>query len=751
MTKSFFLTRVPTVIVAVAIGVAACSDERSTTGPSLRAAIPVRLEISSRTVETGERLAVAVRVDETIGGLQGSLRFDASRLKYIGQVPDVKSITMVNASNANEGALRFGSFHPSGIKDRVAQFVFEVRGGGYADGLAYVHEAAASTGAQASRLAVNVHQAAMVNRAFNVSGDARRMAMADWAAMLDNGAERAPIAARPGEYRLNLRYGDVNFDNVIDLFDYLDVANAAVGNDHIIVGTDNPAADKDLVVAGNVAPSGASCGLEADGSRILDLFDYLAVANEAVGTNELCVGDVIPGRGPLPSTVQSVSAASIPDLIIGNGEVVTFTNDRIWQLEGVLRVQDGGVLNVQAGTKVQGNTAASETPAIFVERGGRINATGTLEQPILFTCTAEPKAKGCWGGIFVAGRSSVNVDDPTAPRYAGAMTCDADVANNARIGEGGAPPYGGCVRGDNSGTIRYAIIEYGGKILSADSELNGLTLSGVGSGTTVEYVQIHGGTDDGIEFFGGSVNVKYLVLTGNDDDQFDISFGWNGDAQFVIAQADDGGVGSTGSPDSKAIEADNSEPSSLATPRTSPRLFNFTLIGNLATTQPAAIHLRRGTGPSLNNSLVIGYPRGLDIDDAVTCDNAVASAPAIKSTTFIDVPDLGNSDSGDPVGTGVCPAGSSTEMEEAFLTAQPGFRTRTGIADVLVDALNTDLPDWRMKLVGGLPAEGGVEAIPAGSIFSAANYRGAVAPVGSGGSIPWYSGWTRPWQAPTEP
>ena len=133
----------------------------------------------------------------------------------------------------------------------------------------------------------------------------------------------------------------------------------------------------------------------------------------------------------------------------------TLTNDRIWQLEGVLRVQDGGILNVQPGTKVQGNTAAAETPAIFVERGGRINAAGTYEQPITFTCTAEPKAKGCWGGIFVAGRSSVNVDDPTAPRYAGAMTCDAGVANNARIGEGGAPAYGGCVRGDNSGIIRY--------------------------------------------------------------------------------------------------------------------------------------------------------------------------------------------------------------------------------------------------------------------------------------------------------
>ena len=399
-----------------------------------------------------------------IGGLQGSLRFDASRLRYIGQVPEGKAIAVVNHSGADQGSLRFGAFHQGGISDRVAQFVFEVRGAGYADRLGYDHEVAATTGAGASRVAVKVADGVSVDWSFAV-GDARRMSVADWAALIEFDARRAPIDARPGEYRVNLRYGDVNYDNLIDLFDYLDVANASVGNDQIIVGTDGPptAADKDLVVAGNVAPAGPPCGLEADGSRVIDLFDYLAVANEAVGTNELCAGDAIPGRGPLPSTVQLVTGASVPDLIIGNGETVTFTNDRIWQLEGVLRVQDGGVLNVQPGTKVQGNSAAAETPAIFVERGGRINASGTLEQPIAFTCTAEPKTKGCWGGIFIAGKSSVNVDDPAAPRYAGAMTCDPGVSNNARFGEGGAPAYGGCVRGDNSGVIRYAIIEYGGE------------------------------------------------------------------------------------------------------------------------------------------------------------------------------------------------------------------------------------------------------------------------------------------------
>jgi hypothetical protein len=286
-------------------------------------------------------------------------------------------------------------------------------------------------------------------------------------------------------------------------------------------------------------------------------------------------------------------------------------------------------------------------------------------------------------------------------------------------------------------------------VVTQDSELNGLTLGAVGRGTTIEYVQIHGGTDDGLEFFGGEVNVRNIVLTGNDDDGFDVSFGYTGSAQFVIIQNDFGSAAG----DSKGIEADGNEPApgAILSVRTAPQLYNFTMIGNLSQSIASnnAIHLRRAVGLRLANSLVAGYPQGLDIDDALTCDPFGTGIPTITNTTFIDIANLGNDDSSDPA----CVAGASTtEGEEAFINADASNRTRTGLASVLRDATNTNLPDWRMLLVGGAPAEAGTAAPPAGNTFiTATTYRGAVAPIITAGDIPWYSGWTRPFQTATTP
>ena len=428
--------------------------------------------------------------------------------------------------------------------------------------------------------------------------------------------------------------------------------------------------------------------------------------------------------------------------------MVTFDNSQIWELDGVLRVQAGGELRILPGTQVQGRSGgATVVSAIFVERLGRIIADGTPAQPILLTCSATTKTKGCWGGLWIAGCAPLNNGDTGLP----ANPCP--VTGNQKQGEGGAPVYGGGVPNDNSGVVRYVVIEYAGKVVEANRELNGLTLGGVGRGTVIENVQIHAGIDDGIEFFGGTVNVKNLLLTGNDDDQFDFSFGWNGDAQFVISQADQGDLTAL---DSKGIEADNAEsPVPFnSTPRTSPRLFNFTIVGNLAATQDdGAIQLRRGNGAKIANFLVVGYPVGLDLVDNLTCDGFDAGAPEIRSTTFVDVPALGRTGDTDPTGTG-CPAvGVGENLEVLFVgNAAWNNRTRAGVADVLMDAYNTNLPDWSMRVAGGgAPAEGGVVVPPSGSIFdTSVNFRGAVGPTNSG-RVPFYSGWSRPWQGATTP
>jgi hypothetical protein len=734
-------------VLAAAVGLSACSDEPTTLGGGLTDRAAISLSVSSGAAAAGARVAVAVDLDAApgrAGGFQGTLSFDPARMRYVGQSPVGDVVTMANASDAAAGSVRFVSFNPAGVSGRAALFVFEVAAANYAQSLRYDHQIAATAGADLEKLPVTVRREVAIDGSLSVPADARALSVADWNALLGGTGTTSPVALRPGEYRLNLEYGDVNFDNLLNLTDYLFAANASVGNQSLIVGTDGPAVDLDLVIAANVFPDngGGACGTEVDGTRAIDLFDLLVIANEVVGTDAACVGDVIPGRGPLPTTRQSITAISSPDLTIGVGEVVTLTNDRIWQIEGILRVQDGGRLNIEAGTRVEGLTEAGETQAIFVERGGQMFAEGTQNQPIVMTCTAATKFKGCWGGVAVTGRGTVNLGD-------GTLGQSPDGGCNQRRLEGNGPLYGGCNPDDNSGVIRYTVIEYGGRVIGADNELNGLTLGGVGRGTTIEYVQIHAGTDDGIEFFGGEVNTRYLVLTGNDDDGFDVSFGYTGENQFVIAQNDFGNPGG----DSKAIEADGNEPApgAILTPRTAPQLYNFTMIGNLSqqTGSNAAMHLRRGVGLTLANSLVAGYGIGLDIDDPLTCDGFGTGPVRIINTTFIDIADLGNSDSGDPA----CVAGgSTTEGEEDFINAEATNRVRTGLASVLIDATNTDLPDWRMLLVGGLPAEAGTAAPPAGSTFIVStNYRGAVAPAASAGTIPWYSGWTRPFQSATTP
>jgi len=739
--------------VVAALGVTACSDDRATgtVVPRTAGEVPLAINVSSTNAEIGARVAVAVQLDAapgSVGGLQGSLEYDAARLKYVGQSPDGDFVTVVNAKSASTGTLRFVSYSAKGIPNRAALFVFEARGSGYASTLRYEHGAAVASKGNLSRLKIAARAGAFVDGSLSAPVDAHVMTMADWAARLAPAAGgNGAVALRPGQYRLNLTYGDPDLNGSVNLFDALAIANGSVGLDQLIVGTEEApvGSGADLVIAGNVFPDNGAgvCGVEANGTRVIDVFDILAVENEVSGFQEPCVGELIPGRGPLVTTRQSITTTSSPDLIVGPGETVTLTNDRIWQLEGILDVQNGGILNIQPGTRIEGLTTAPATQAVFVRRGGRIFAIGTPAQPIVFTCTAVPKVKGCWGGVFVAGRGTVNIGDgvadPATPTDAGSSGA------NSRVGEGNAPRYGGNIPTDNSGRISYARFEYGGRIVGLDNELNNLTLGAVGSGTILDHIQVHGGSDDGIEFFGGDANSSYILATGNDDDGFDVSFGLRGDHQFVIVQSDAGSSGG----DSKAIEADGSEPapgSAAALPRTSPRLWNFTIIGNLtARNQVAAIHLRRGSGLRLYNSIVHGYANGLDLDDPLTCDATYGDGIVqIRNTTFIDVTRLDNSDGSDPVCGGAA-------NEAAFITADGTNRNITGIASVLRDALNTNLPDFSMLFIGGTPAEGGTLApstIP-GSVAVATNYRGAVAP--NAGSIPWYSGWTIPFQSAIAP
>jgi len=280
----------------------------------------------------------------------------------------------------------------------------------------------------------------------------------------------------------------------------------------------------------------------------------------------------------------------------------TLTSDKIWTLKGYVYVPEGVTLTIEPGTVIESDI--SEKGALTIERGGKIMAEGTASEPIVFTSGSDFPQSGDWGGIVILGRATTNQGEPTI--------------------EGGiGREYGGTNDDDNSGVLKYVRIEYAGVAAFANSEVNALTLGGVGRGTTIEYVECYYSFDDAFEFFGGTVNPKYLVAVATADDDFDFDFGYRGTIQYAISKRDplfvDGGDAGNG------IECDNDGAGSTSTPTTKPTLLNFTLVGPTSpqslSNHNLAMRFRRSSTFVVKNSIFFGYMKGglqVESDNTVT-------------------------------------------------------------------------------------------------------------------------------------
>ncbi len=263
-----------------------------------------------------------------------------------------------------------------------------------------------------------------------------------------------------------------------------------------------------------------------------------------------------------------------------------------------------GVLTIDAGVRIFGSAGLDY---IVVNRGSQIFADGTANQPIVFTSrqsvegTTGIDSIGQWGGIVILGRANINNCPGTTPY--GSATCEAQV-------EGTNAFYGGNGNTDSSGVLRYVRVMHSGFQILPNNELNGITLAGVGSGTVVDYVQVHNSSDDGIEWFGGTVNAKHLVLTGIDDDDIDTDSGWKGVAQFIIAVKRANGGDRT----FETSNANNRQPPS------EPKFSNVTAIGRTGGNDIYV--LNTGTDARIYNSVLTAPAAStvacIDIDDAVT-------------------------------------------------------------------------------------------------------------------------------------
>jgi hypothetical protein len=291
-------------------------------------------------------------------------------------------------------------------------------------------------------------------------------------------------------------------------------------------------------------------------------------------------------------------------------ENITLESETTWILKGGVFVKDGAVLTIEKGTSLFSGEDDATTEFLSVLRGGKIIAEGTASEPIVFSSAKASPSPGDWGGIIINGYGILNVGDTAE-------------------GEGGTGVYGGNDNTDNSGILKYVRVEYAGKILGTDNELNGFSFNGVGSGTTLEYLQAYKGSDDGFEFFGGAANLKYAVSTGNEDDSFDWTHGWEGKGQFwVVEQMGKGDRG---------IEADNNGDDNTLMPFSNPTLSNLTLIGINDDGENTGMRLREGTKGKIYNAIVTKFPKsGIRVSDQTSLDNMNDGSLVVSNSRVFD-------------------------------------------------------------------------------------------------------------------
>jgi hypothetical protein len=418
--------------------------------------------------------------------------------------------------------------------------------------------------------------------------------------------------------------------------------------------------------------------------------------------------------GPRVSSNQA-PPVNVPGIdkpvIVVTGEVLgveSWTSNFYYVLRGAVFVREGAILNIQAGTTIIGESGSLGT--LVVDRGGKLMAVGTREQPIVFTSDQPIGARnrGDWGGLIINGRAPVNL------------------AGGLGTGEGDTGVYGGDDPNDSSGILQYVRVEFSGVEFSPDNELNGIAFQGVGRGTVVDYVQAHGSRDDGLEWFGGTVDAKHLVVSNAADDSVDWTFGWTGRVQFVA-------VTQRGDDADNGIEADGNEFSNNATPISNPQFYNVTLCGDPDTVEggegPRAIIFRRGTAFTFRNFLITGFKStGIQIEVALT--NTATIAHVINGTSQLGSGVIWGIPT--PIHSSVATFVNSGRFPDVRTNVDPGVSTLACSNHV---APNFQ-PSSAATLAGGqLPSI----AAPADGFFEHTAYIGAVAPFPADN---WTTGWT---------
>ena len=299
--------------------------------------------------------------------------------------------------------------------------------------------------------------------------------------------------------------------------------------------------------------------------------------------------------------MDNVYDYSATDTATVTGDITTNTTwnkETLYILDGFVFVTGGAELNIEAGTMIQAKSGQRENAsALIVKKDGTIMAEGTADMPIVFTAlddtykgeSYDKTIPGLWGGLIVLGEAPTN--NSSEKRIEG-------------IPEEYNAYYGGSEAGDNSGILKYISIRHGGTNIGAGNEINGLSLGGVGNGTTIDYIEVIANKDDGVEWFGGTANTKHLLVAYCGDDSYDYDEGFSGKGQFwATIQAEDVG-GRLGEHDGGTGDDEASEPYAK------PEIYNATFVGN----GNDLITFRDNAGGTYANTLFVNTGEGLEVE-----------------------------------------------------------------------------------------------------------------------------------------
>ncbi|ACY15111.1 hypothetical protein [Haliangium ochraceum] len=385
----------------------------------------------------------------------------------------------------------------------------------------------------------------------------------------------------------------------------------------------------------------------------------------------------------------------------------TWTADKTYVLAAKIYVVEGAALTIEPGTQVIGDPGA----ALIVTRGSSINAEGTADAPIVFT-SARPEGSrttGDWAGLVLMGAATLN-------REATESNLEGLDEEDPRSAFGGDDDAGNC------GTLRYVRVEFAGDELKVGEELNGLTIAGCGAGTTIDYVQVHRGKDDGIEFFGGTASMKHVVISGASDDSLDWDLGYRGNIQFLIVNQLDG-IGDN------AFESDNNGDALDAEPRSAPTIYNATLVGS---PDSRGMRLREGTWGVMRNFIVMNFGvTAVDVNDAETAAGTGDGSLTIENSIFFNIGSDGESYFEDESGA----ADDDGNFDEAAFFSDAARNNLFGVDPELASPSDSAAPSF---VPAGSSAAAGAGVAAQGAFFDATDYIGAIEP----GGTDWTAGWT---------